>query len=474
VITPTLTKKLKQHPVIKAAYQISQRVETPVYLVGGAVRDLLMGILPEKDFDFVTENHLEKAARLFSRIVSGSLIRWSSDPPNYRVIFYWKNNRTEVDFSGFRGDDLYQDLAERDFTVNAIALMVNELFNGADLKLYDPLEGKEDLQKRILRTTSSHSFDKDPLRILRAIRIAIARNLTIDFKTREEIRCQKERLRLVAAERIRSEFFKIISFPGAKDSLKLLEELGLLSLLIPETEYLKVRDMGESQSLSLWEHSLETVSWCEWVLDYRGEIFSGFQENLKSHFYEEIEADVDRYCLLKLGGLLHDVEESSREKGGRNVVGKVVRRFKLGKRANRILRKLVEYYRRPLHLLQLERVNTQAYFRFFRDLGPEGLDVLVLSWADFISQQPERFETPLDLKFRNLINSLMNYYLREYLITSPQPLISGKDIIEKFGLKEGEIIGNLLNQIASAEAEGCLSSRKEAFLYLGNLIKKMG
>ena len=174
-----------------------------------------------------------------------------------------------------------------------------------------------------------------------------------------------------------------------------------------------------------------------------------------------------------MGGLLHAGEKPSQEKGGRNVVGKVVRRFKLGKRANRILRKLVEYYRRPFHLLQMEQVNTQTYFRFFRDLGSEGLDVLVLSWANFVSSSPARFESPLDLKFRNLINSLMNYYFKEYLITSPQPLISGKDIIEKFGLKEGKTIGNLLNQVACAEAEGLLSSRKEAFLYIENLIKKV-
>ncbi|MCD6353907.1 MAG: hypothetical protein J7M06_06850, partial [Proteobacteria bacterium] len=125
--TPAIIKKLKKHPVIKDVYQISQKTGMPVYLVGGAVRDLLMGIFPEKDFDFVTVETPAKFARQFSRGVSGSLIQLSSTPPNYRVIFYRNNERISVDFSGFRGDDIHHDLINRDFTVNAIALMVDEL-----------------------------------------------------------------------------------------------------------------------------------------------------------------------------------------------------------------------------------------------------------------------------------------------------------------------------------------------------------
>lgn len=470
MVTPTLIKKLRQHPVIKAVYQVAQQVESPIYLVGGTVRDLLMGILPEKDFDFVTQDNLVKVARLFSRIVSGSLIQWSSVPPHYRVIFYLNSNRTEVDFSDFQGDDLYQDLVNRDFTVNAMAIMTNELFQGESLKLYDPMGGEKDLQRKVIRITSPQSFDKDPLRILRAIRIAKARNLTIDSKTKEEIYRHKDRLFFSAVERIRSEFFKIISFSGARDSLKFLEELGLLSFLLPETEDLKNQNRGEPNGLSRWEHSLETVKWCEWVLDYPEKLFPEFQSNLKEHFSEEIEKGVERHSLLKLGGLLLECEKSIQKN---NITRKITQRFKLGNQANRILRKLVKYHAQALRLFQQEKMNIRVYFRFFRDFGPEGLDMLVISWADFIANVPERFESSLDLKLRKLIYSLTNYYFKDYILTSPQPLLSGRDIIARFDLKEGKIIGDLLSQVAEAEAEGLISSRKEALLYIEKLIKKL-
>src|SRR5512136_1277514 len=120
----TAIKILKKHPVMKSIFRVSQEVGTPIYLVGGAVRDLLMGIAPEKDFDFVMGHNLVKSARLFSRIFEGNFFPLSSDPPNYRVVLFHTNQRIEVDFSGFRGDDLSHDLTNRDFTVNAIAIEV--------------------------------------------------------------------------------------------------------------------------------------------------------------------------------------------------------------------------------------------------------------------------------------------------------------------------------------------------------------
>lgn len=480
----TLTQKLKQDPLVKAVYHISQQVETPIYMVGGAIRDLLMGILSEKDFDFVMKNNLETVAHLFAKMASGHLIRWSANPVNYRVVFYRNNNLTKVDFSGFRGNDIYQDLANRDFTVNAIALMVNELFQEKELNLYDPMGGSEDLRGRSLRVVSPHAFDHDPLRMLRAVRIAKARSFTIEANTKEKIRHQKKHLFSVSAERIRSELFKIISLPDAQDSLKLLDDLGLLALLLPETEILKMQKEGAPLNVPLWDHSLETVKWCEWALDYLEELFPNLQGSLKAHFLEEIEAEVHRGGLLKLAGLLHHCEKLGEKmeihpkldvhvlkaKNG-NIVAKVAKRFKLGRKATTILSTVIENYPRIAHLSQIKSAADRVYFRYFRDLGSEGLEVLILSWADVVSRGPGIFCSPLEINLRTLINSVAHYYFETFTVTSPQPLISGRDIIEQFGLKEGKVIGGLLNQVARAESEGLLSSSREALTYIEKLIK---
>jgi poly(A) polymerase len=470
MISPALTKKLRQHPVIKAVYRTSQDAGIPIYLVGGAVRDLLAAVLPEKDFDFVLENKLLPAARLFSRLVSGSLIQWSSDPLYYRVILYRDTRRIEVDFSDFQGDDLNQDLHNRDFTVNAMALPIQQLFQEESPKPYDPLGGAADLQKGILRSASRHSFDNDPLRMLRAVRIAKARSLAIDQKTKEEIGSRKERLLSAAAERIRSEFFKTLSFPGAEDSLKLLDSLGLLSVLLPETQDLKDRRIEELHGRSWWEHSLERVRWCEWTQGNWGALCPGFEEKLNSHFLEEIEADIDRLSLLKLGGFLFDCQDSSEVAKDDNVADAMVSRFKLGKRATTILRRITGH---PIGTLQgflPKKLNPRVYFRFFCNLGPEGLDLLVLSWSNFIACEPKQFDSPLDTKLRNLLKSFVSYYFDEYIATAPQPLITGKDIMDQFRLAEGKVIGSLLGKVAEAEEEGLLRSPKEAMLYVEDLL----
>jgi poly(A) polymerase len=468
VVLSTVCKILQKHPVMKSIYRVSQEVGTPIYLVGGAVRDLLMGITPEKDFDFVMEDNLVKSARLFSRIFEGNFFPLSSDPPNYRVVLLHSNQRIEVDFSGFRGDDLCYDLTNRDFTVNAIALEVADLYREGGIKLYDPLGGEHDVQTRVLRLASPCAFDQDPLRILRAVRIAKERNLHIDPETREAIYRQRNRLCSVSAERIRSEFFKILSFSDAPESLKLLDELGLLSILIPETEALKGKSLESASGLSLWQHSLEVVSWCEWSLVNLEKIFSHFHEYIKSYLEEELEENVDRKSLLKLAGLFHDRGEAFPGEKVMTVADTIARRLKLGKRTGRTLRKMVNYYNQVLSLRKMEKPPSRVFFQFFQNVDPEGLAVLLLAWAEYIACAPERLTRPDDIALRNFLADLVHYYVNDYPLI--KPLLSGQEIIERFGLQEGKVVGELLNQVARAEAQGLLGSSREAVLFVEDLL----
>jgi len=468
VVLLTVGNILKNHPVIKSIYRVSQEVETPIYLVGGAVRDLLMGIAPEKDFDFVMRNNLVKSARLFSHIFDGNFFPLSSDPPNYRVIVVHNNQRIEVDFSGFRGDDLCHDLTNRDFTVNAIALEVADLYREGEIKIYDPLGGEQDIRTGVLRLASSGAFDQDPLRILRAVRIARECDLHIDTETKKAIYQQRDRLCSVSAERIRSEFFKLLSFSDAPGSLKLLDELGLLSILIPEVEAFKGKTLEFPCGLSWWQHSLEVVSWCEWSLVNLEKIFPHFSEYIKSYLEEEIEEDVERKSLLKLAGFLPDRGEVL--PGAKAITGAdtIARRLKLGKRTGRTLRKMIKYYNQVLSFRKMEKPNARVFFQFFQNVDPEGLSVLLLAWAEYIAGAPERFAQPEDIAVRNFLTNLVHYYVNEHPFI--RPLLSGQEIIERFGLQEGKAVGELLNQVARAEAQGLLASSREAVLFVEKLL----
>jgi poly(A) polymerase len=482
---PSLLKELRESPLIKAIYQISQQMETPIYIVGGAVRDLLMGALPEQDFDFVMQKNLDQVARLFSKMVGGHLIRWSVNPVNYRVISYQNNARREIDFSEFRGNDLYEDLTNRDFTVNAIALRVDEFYDKEEPRFYDPLEGRDDIRTRTLRLASPLSFYQDPLRMLRAVRIPKAKHFTIDPHTRAEIYRHRHLLSNVSAERVRSEFFKTIGLPGAQDSISDLDNLGLLSILFPELAMLRSEKLADYPSMSPWTRCLQTVRWCEWALDNLGALFAQAGEQLKAHFSSEIEEDVSRASLLKLAGLLFPFEQSacreqdaaivsSEERGKANptFADTITKRFKLGRKASRILKTVPVACSRVDRISRRDTIQDRVYFRYFWDTGHEGLDALMLFLAVSIARKPDRFGGAHDTALSAFLLQFIRYYVDEFTATFPQPLISGKEIMEIFCLKEGRSVGALLRTVADAESEGLLSSREEALEYIDNLVRE--
>lgn len=479
-----LAAKLTHSPIMRDIFQISRDMQIPIYLVGGAVRDLLLGIPPEKDFDFVTPDNPGEVARHFSRLVSGHLITWKTGPPNYRVIFYRNRNRIEVDFSGFRGPTITDDLINRDFTVNAIALAVDDVFRTPTPRLLDPSGGRGDLLRRTLRITSPRAFDDDPLRILRAFRISRARNLVIDTATKEEMLRKKEQLRSVAPERIRSEFFTLLGFPSAEGTVADLDRVGILSLLLPEAESMQKQLVADGHGLAPWEHALDTLRRCEEVVNDPGIIFPDCNDVLQAHFSEEIEAAVDRRSLIKLAALLHDYPPFSPAAHGGPVPARTAHhsqrlhalkmmaaRFKLGKKTTGILRTLFTQYAGGFRLLAMGEAPHRAYFQFFRQAGADGPDALVLFWADVVSRYSDGLHGSLDEKARRLTNRLAVYYFTEYRRQSPRPLVSGREIMERFGLKEGAIIGTLLEDVARAEADGLICMPEEAILRIEALLQ---
>lgn len=449
---------LKNNPIIKSLYQVALELKTPIYLVGGAVRDLLMGIPVEKDFDLVMKDHLIKAVDLFSREVGGSFFPLSLTPPNYRVVLFQNNQRREIDFSVFRGSNLTEDLINRDFTVNAIALEIKELFQRKELRLYDPLGGKEDIAKRLLRLTSPFSLEQDPLRILRAIRIAKEGEFQIESQTQAKIIQQKDLLLSVSEERIRSEFFKLLSFPEAEKSFQLLEELGLLSLLLPE----KPRDL---------QPALEIVRRCEWALNHLPDIFPEFSEKLSHHFAEEIEESVTRGSLLKLGGFLLTRKDMVSKEKALRWGEDISQRFKLGRKAKRILKKMIKFSL-PINFFQDEVnwLHPRVLFQFFRQVESEGIEIMLLSWSDYLKKIEQPAGSKEDFRIRKLLNYLFHYYFNEYPFS--RPLITGQELMEKFGIKEGKIVGELLNQVAQMEAQGLLRTPQEAIQYVKTYLSK--
>ena len=225
---------------------------TEVYLVGGAVRDLLTNRL-SPDFDFAVPSNGISLARTVANALKADFMVLDSERDTGRVVIIEGETYTYLDFAAFRGATLEDDLRDRDFTINAMAL------NLRDITIIDPLNGATDIRAKVIRACSPDSLTNDPVRILRAVRQAAAFGFTIDKSTRELMKQAADKINNVSIERVRDEVFKILGGPKASASIRALEMLGVLQHLMPEL--LKMRGVTQSNPHihEVWTHTLAVV-----------------------------------------------------------------------------------------------------------------------------------------------------------------------------------------------------------------------
>jgi poly(A) polymerase len=183
---------LKKSKILETIRLLAQKRREEVYLVGGAVRDLLLGRLMGKDFDFVVQSDAEGLAKEIAREVGGHDFPLDEGFGTWRVVLKKKRKKTELDFSRMQGKDIFEDLRQRDFTINSIAIHLKDIGRLSEACLIDPLNGLGDLRKRILRASSEESLRQDPLRMLRAFRFASILNFSVEDETSSSARRQKE------------------------------------------------------------------------------------------------------------------------------------------------------------------------------------------------------------------------------------------------------------------------------------------
>src|SRR3972149_656108 len=255
---------------------------TDAYLVGGTVRDMVIGKEPT-DIDITVQYNPEKFARTLSEKISGRLFLLDKERGVFRVIFRDKSQPLYFDISLMRGEDIYADLSLRDFTVDAMAIRLAD----DAASIIDPYNGQADIAKKSIRTLSQKSFEDDPLRLLRAFRLAGTLEFEIDTTTFHIIKEMSSALRQAAKERIRDEFFRLLSSPRSIKYLQQMEEAGLLSevLIIPKESDIK-KGMIVFERLECLYNTLPTL-------------FSPFDVDIGNYLQGKIENEITNAALWK-------------------------------------------------------------------------------------------------------------------------------------------------------------------------------
>ena len=294
---------LKKSKILQAVHRLSSKRGEEVYLVGGAIRDLLLGKTLGKDFDFVMKGEVGELAKAVAQGLGGHLFPLEESFGTWRVILKKGKRKTEIDFSSMQGRDIFEDLKQRDFTINSLAVSLKEIFPEETPCLIDPLNGISHLSKRTIRANSEESLRQDPLRMLRAFRFASTLKLTIEEETLEVIQKNKNLIHRSAWERIRNEFFTALGENQAGHFLRQLNEAGLLGEIFPEIEGWTDLNLGPPKGDSLIEHAFRTVEAGEFIFSHWGELFSPFAGHLKDHFSQSVEEGISPDSPLQILGL---------------------------------------------------------------------------------------------------------------------------------------------------------------------------
>lgn len=461
---------------------------TEAYLVGGAMRNLLLG-RKTADLDIAVKGKALEIARRAAEALKGKYIPLDEANDTARVLLAGKR-RWQIDFTGFN-DTIENDLGRRDFTVGAMALSLANIKDGL-LAITDPYHGREDLAIRTIRAVSDGTFCADPLRLLRAVRLSGELGFTVERHTEDLIKREAYLVSLAAGERLREELLKILAISSNGERWDYFDRLGLATELFPELKSTRGIDQPVEHHWDVLHHSLMTVAAAGFLLrhgewEYAPPEVLGvvpWSDRLAAYFDTEVSSGSTHTSLLKLAGLLHDIskpETKSVTEGGRTrflghadigatVAASILTRLRFSAREIRLVETLVKHHLRPNQMSQTGLPTPHAIYRYFRDTGEAGLDTLYLSLADHLAARGPALD-PAEWRRHN---ETVAYVIRQHFEATtpaiPPKLITGHDLMHAFNLSPGPLIGKILEAVQEATATGELVSRDQALVYAGTLL----
>jgi poly(A) polymerase len=455
----------------------------PIYLVGGSVRDLLIGIKDIKDIDLLMPSGAETVARKFADEIGGSFFYLDEERMTTRVVKRDEGSTLQFDFANFEGPDLETDLARRDFTANAMAADLREFVRTGTLSgLIDLFDGKEDVRQKLIRTAKPKVLDDDPLRLLRAVRFAATLGFSIERNTAEEIRARAELITRPSPERVRDEFFLILSQEGAGRHLLLMESLGLLKNILPELEPLKDFAPGKHHLYDIFTHSIKTAEYVDAILGSLQNAVPQYMDTIRDHLKEPLEHLIPRKAALRFACLLHDIGKAgtySRDESGdvhfyghdhlgADTVKDICARLRLSRATEGVIERLIRHHMRPLLLSRPGGPSRRALYRYCRDMNDAIPESIVLALAD-AKATSEVMPAEGFTDTQKTAAVILAYYYETHLKAEEKPLVTGDDLIS-LGFVPGPRFREILEDVRERQADGAIRDRQEALEYLKTLV----
>lgn len=477
-------------PQMWAAVQIIKQKCGESYVVGGWVRDAILG-RQSQDLDLVIVGDAFELGSLLAKEIGGTLILLRDTPTTVRIVDKDQTEFLTIDITSLKGS-IVEDLSYRDFTIDALALPLECLETDWTVDdVIDPLGGRSDLGKRIVRVTGDQVFQDDSVRLLRGVRIAAQLKFTIEGITLKLMERDAPLLNRSASERVRDEFLGILAADGSLGYLHMMDKVGLLTGVFPELEMGRDVEQPQEHHWDVLRHNIETTGTVDRIMgagrllvDNPVELVP-WADFLNDHFASEISDGFSRRTFLKLAGLLHDlgkpmtrtVESSGRirflghQDVGADLAGVALRRLRIGAKGVRFTETLIRHHLRPGQLSKPGvPPSRRAIYRYYRDLSEAALDTLYLNLSDFLAARGPTLELE-DWKIRcEAVKVVLNGW-EENLKT--QRLVDGNELMRMFNLSPGPVVGRLLKEIEEAQGASDIKTKEEALFVAQNTLQKM-
>lgn len=471
-------------------YLAAKNIEA--YIVGGFVRDIMLE-RETADIDITVAGDAREIAEGISEILAGRYVLLDDINKVARIILYDNRRSTdeifcELDFSSF-SETIEKDLARRDFTIDSMAIELSGFAKGLrNVEIIDPFDGRGDLDRKIIRAVSDGIFTEDPVRLLRAVRLAGEPGFSIEHDTEALVKRDAQLLAFVPGERIREELLRLLALREAGKMLRYLDGLGLLTVMFPELEESRGLEQPKEHHWDVLEHSFATVNAVEFLLgegawEYTGEGIVGtglLPSEINEHLNREVSSGSTRKSILKLSALLHDigkpgtksVDETGRirflghSKQGAALVIERLEKLRFSSREKKLVETEIIHHMRPTQLSQEGMPSNRAVYRYYRDTGQAGLDILFLNLADHLATRGPGLDITNWQEHIELVKYLLEKYFEKENVVNLPRIIDGYDIMKSFGLSPGPRIGELLDAVKEAQASGEITDREQALAYL--------
>ena len=472
--------------------------DEPLYLVGGGVRDLLLG-RKLHDLDFVMPGDSVRLTKGVARHMNAGFFVLDDERLTARVTHINPDgNPFHLDFVRFTGSTLEEDLRNRDFTINAMAVPIREMST-----IVDPLGGQKDLEDELIRVCKRTSLTDDPIRVLRAVRLAVELGLRMDATLENLMREAAAHLPETAVERQRDEFFKILEGPDPALGMTYFLRFDLFSKLIPPLVEQESIPASPPHVLPLMAHTLaalrtfdlllktlqygtppeENLAW--WMQAAVAELLP-FKDEIEGYFMGEVTPGRQKLSLALLATLLHDIGKPAMMKEGidgrlhfqghdrigADLAWETAKQLQLSNAESAWVRKMVREHMLLLPLVTAnEMPDRKSLYHFYKKAEDTGAAIAIHLLADTFATYDDALSESVWEKTLAVCKAVLSAWFHQRdTVIAPALLLNGNDLQNAYGLKPGKQIGDLLAALEEAQASGEVSTLDEAHVFIGERV----